>query len=290
MWANIYELTDIAVIHVDNGFGRASARIFTDGYNENLICATIPFPQNPTDSQLDDVRDEAVNQGCTQAVILSSAVDSSRMISKIKGVLPEAQIVVSHQSGYAEFPELLSASVRDHVLGVVGANASTTWTPPLLSDFEADYLATYGSAAPSHAGPSFDAAMIMAQSVIQAGSATGSDIKAAIPSVGSNYAGIWGTITFDSHGNTPEMMYDLFRFEDDGDQDGDGFVDMSFEEMGYWNEWTGISSQCRPNAASVVIGMLSPQTGIHSAYAQGEENGVQPVSYTHLTLPTNREV
>ena len=119
MWANIYELTDLAVIHVDNGFGRASARIFTDGYNENLICATIPFPQNPTDSQLDDVRDEAVNQGCTQAVILSSAVDSSRMISKIKGVLPEAQIVVSHQSGYAEFPELLSASVRDHVLGAV---------------------------------------------------------------------------------------------------------------------------------------------------------------------------
>jgi len=275
MWSNIYELNDLAVIHVDNGFGHSSARIFTDGYDENLICATLAFPQGASDSQLDDVRDEAVNSGCTNAVILSSDVDSSRMISKIKGVLPEARIVVSHQSGYAEFPELLSPSVRDHLLGVVGANASTTWTPPLLSDFEADYLATWGSDAPSHAGSSYDAAMIMAQSAIQAGSSTGSDIKAAIPSVGSNYAGIGGTITFDSHGNTPEMMYDLFRFENDGDQDGDGFVDMSFEEMGYWNEWSGISSQCRPNAAIVVIGMLSPQTGIHSAYAQGEENGVQ---------------
>ena len=275
MWSNIYELNNIAVIHVDNGYGRSSARIFTDGYDESLICATLPFPQNPTDSQLEDVRDEAVNYGCEHAVLLSEATDSARMISKIKGVLPEARIVVSHQSGYAEFPELLSASVRDHVLGVVGANLSTTWTSPLQSDFDADYLATFGSAAPSHAGSSYDAAMIMAQSAIQAGSSTGSDIKAAIPSVGSNYAGIGGTITFDSHGNTPEMMYDLFRFENDGDQDGDGFVDMSFEEMGYWNEWTGISSQCRASANSVVIGMLSPRTGIHSAYAQGEENGVQ---------------
>ena len=275
MWSNIYELQELAIIHVDNGFGRSSARIFTDGYDENLICATLAFPQGASDSQLEDVRDEAVNYGCTNAVILSSAADSSRMISKIKGVLPDARIVVSHQSGYAEFPELLSAQAREHVMGVVGANASTTWTPPLLSDFEADYLATWGSDAPPHAGSSYDAAMIMAQSAIQAGSSTGSDIKAAIPSVGSNYAGIGGTITFDSHGNTPEMMYDLFRFENDGDQDGDGFLDMSFEEMGYWNEWTGISSQCRPNAASVVIGMLSPQTGIHSAYAQGEENGVQ---------------
>ena len=275
MWANIYELNDLAVIHVDNGFGRSAARIFADGYDENLICGTIPFPQNPTDSQLEYARDEALDYGCTNAVILSSAADSSRMISKIKGAIPDARIVVSHQSGYAEFPELLPASVRDHVLGVVGANVSTTWTSPLQASFDAEYQYLYGYAPLSHAGPSYDAAMIMAQATIQAGSSTGSDIKAAIPSVGSNYAGIAGTITFDAHGNTPEMMYDLFRFENDGDQDGDGFVDMSFEEMGFWNEWTGISSQCRDNAASIVIGMLSPQTGIHSAYAQGEENGVQ---------------
>ena len=275
MWANIYELNNLAVIHVDNGFGRSAVRMFTDAYDESMICATLSFPQNPTDSQLEDVRDEAVNYGCEHAVILSIDTDSSRMISKIKGVLSEARIVLSHQSGYAEFPELLSPGARGQVLGVVGANASTTWTSPLQSNFDADYLATFGSTAPSHAGSSYDAAMILAQATIQAGSSTGSDIKAAIPSVGSNYAGIGGTITFDSHGNTPEMMYDLFRFEDAGDQNGDGFVDMSFEEMGYWNEWTGISSQCRDNAASVVIGMLSPRTGIHSAYAQGEENGVQ---------------
>jgi len=71
------------------------------------------------------------------------------------------------------------------------------------------------------------------------------------------------------------MLYDLFRFEDAGDIDDDGEVDMSFEEMGYWDSWNGISSQCRSNAGTVVIGMLSPQTGIHSPYAQGEENGVQ---------------
>ncbi len=274
MWSNIYELNNLAVIHADNGYGRSSARIFTDSYDNSKICATLSYPPNPTDSQLDNIRDEAVNYGCEHAVLLSEATVTARLIAKMKGVLPEARIVVSHHSGYAEFPELLPASGRNLVIGVVGANASTTWTSPLQASFDAQYEDLYGYAPPSHAGPSYDAAMIMVQAVIQAGS-SGSDIKAAIPSVGTDYAGIGGTITFDSHGNTPEMMYDLFRFEDAGDTNSDGFVDMSFEEMGYWNQWSGISSQCRSNAGSVVIGMLSPQTGIHSAYAQGEENGVQ---------------
>ena len=275
MWSNIYELNGLAVVYVDNGFGRSSERIILESYDSNNICGVYAYPQNPTDAQLEAVRDDAVNDGCENALFASTDVDAARLISKFKAVLPEAQIVTTHQAGYAEFPELLPPSGRDLVLGVVGANASTTWTSPLQADFDADYLSVYGSAAPSHAGASYDAAMIMAQAAIQAGSSTGSDIKAAIPSVGTDYAGIGGTITFDSHGNTPEMMYNLFRFQDDGDQDGDGFIDMSFEEMGYWDEWTGISSQCRANARSVVIGMLSPETGIHSAYAQGEENGVQ---------------
>ena len=275
MWSEIYELENLAVFYSENGLGRSSARIFTDSYDGNKICATLSYPVNPTDSQLEDVRDEAVNYGCEHAVLLSEASDSSRLIPKIKAVLSDARIVVSDQSGYAEFPELLSPSIRNLVIGVVGANASTTWVSPLQASFDTEYQDLYGNASPSHAGSSYDATMIMVQAIIQAGSTTGSDIKATIPSVGTNYAGIGGTITFDSHGNTPEMMYDLFRFEDGGDQDGDGFVDMTFEEMGYWNQWTGISSQCRANAASVVIGMLSPQTGLHSAYAQGEENGVK---------------
>ena len=275
MWSNIYELNNLAVIYEDNGYGRSSARIFTEGYDASKICATLSYPSNPSDAQLEQVRDDAVNLGCENAVLASKDTDSARLIAKIKAVLSEARIVVTHQSGYAEFPELLSATVRNLVIGVVGVNVSTTWESPLQSDFDADYLALYSSAAPAHAGSAYDAAMIMVQATIQAGSSAGSDIKAAIPSVGTNYAGIGGTITFDSFGNTPEMMYDLFRFEDAGDVNNDGEVDMSFEEMGYWNSWDGISSQCRPSARSVVIGMLSPQSGIHSDYAQGEENGVQ---------------
>ncbi|MEE2747565.1 MAG: ABC transporter substrate-binding protein [Candidatus Thermoplasmatota archaeon] len=275
MWSEIYELDNLAVFHVDTGYGRSSARIFTESYDSSKVCATLSFPNNPTDSQLETARDEAVNYGCENAVILANDFDSARLIAKIKGALPEARVVVSHHAGYAEFPELLSPSVRNLVMGVVGANVSTTWTSPLQSGFDTDYQTNFGSSAPGHAGSSYDATMIMAQAVIQAGSSTGSDVQASISNVGTNYAGIGGTITFDSHGNTPRMMYDLFRFEDAGDVDNDGEVDMSFEEMGYWNQWNGISSQCRDDAASVVIGMLSPQTGIHSAYAQGEENGVQ---------------
>ena len=231
MWSNIYDLNNLSVIHADNGYGRSSARIFTDSYDNSKICATLSYPPNPTDSQLDNIRDEAVNYGCEHAVLLSEATVTARLIAKMKGVLPEARIVVSHHSGYAEFPELLPASGRNLVIGVVGANASTTWTSPLQASFDAQYEDLYGYAPPSHAGPSYDAAMIMVQAVIQAGS-SGSDIKAAIPSVGTDYAGIGGTITFDSHGNTPEMMYDLFRFEDAGDTNSDGFVGMSFEGMG----------------------------------------------------------
>jgi len=275
MWSNIYELNNLAIFYEDSGFGRSSERIFSASYDESNICATLPYPSNPTDAQIEAARDEAVDLGCENAVLFSKDTDAARLIVKIKGVLPEARIVASHQSGYAEFPELMAPSVRNLALGVVGANASQTWESPLQSNFEADYLDAFGSNAPSHAGSAYDAMMIMAQAAIQAGSSTGSDIKAAIPTVGTGYSGIGGTITFDAYGNTPEMMFDLFRFEEAGDTDNDGEVDMTFEEMGYWNSWDGISSQCRSNAGTVVIGMLSPQTGIHSPYAQGEENGVQ---------------
>ena len=275
MWSNIYELSDLAVIYEDNGFGRSAERIFSDSYDASKICATLSYPSNPSVSQLVAVRDEAVDYGCENAVLLSEDTDAAVLIEKLKGATPDARIVTSHQSGYAEFPELLGPSVRNLVIGVVGANASVSWESPLQSGFDNDYLSLFSSSAPTHAGPAYDATMIMLQATIQAGSSTGSDIKASIPSVGSNYAGISGTISFDSLGNTPEMLYDLFRFEDAGDIDDDGEVDMSFEEMGYWDSWNGISSQCRSNAGTVVIGMLSPQTGIHSPYAQGEENGVQ---------------
>ena len=45
--------------------------------------------------------------------------------------------------------------------------------------------------------------------------------------------------------------------------------------MGFWGPAEGISAQCRDNARPMSIGMLSPQTGIHSPYATGEENSVQ---------------
>ena len=275
MWSNVYELNNVAMIHVDNGFGRSFASTYSAVYTSGAICATLSFPTNPTDAELTSVRNDAVNAGCEHAVIAADDTDTARLIPKIKDSMSEARVVISHQSAYAEFPELVPAQVREKLLGVVGANMSTEWTSPLQNQFDSDYLASYGSDAPSHAGPSYDAAMILVQAVIQAGSSTGSDINAAIPTIGDNYAGIGGTITFDAKGNTPAMMFDLVQYQDDGDKDNDGLMDLSVEEMGYWSVWDGISSQCRASASPMVIGMLSPRTGIHSAYALGEENGVQ---------------
>ena len=34
MWANVYELSQVAIVHVDNGFGRSYARMFADAYGE----------------------------------------------------------------------------------------------------------------------------------------------------------------------------------------------------------------------------------------------------------------
>ena len=275
MWSNIYELDNVGVIYVDTGFGRSFASAYSMAYTSGAICASISFPTNPTDTQLTEVRNEAVNAGCQHVVVAGDDVDAARLIPKIKDSIPEARIIISHQSAYAAFPELVPAQVREKLLGVVGANMSTDWTSPLQSQFDSDYLAAYGSDAPSHAGSSYDATMILVQSVIQAGSTTGSDINAEIPAIGSNYAGIGGTITFDENGNTPTMMFDLVQYQDDGDKNNDGFIDISVESMGYWSVWDGISSQCRPSASPMVIGMLSPRTGIHSAYALGEETGVQ---------------
>ena len=99
---------------------------------------------------------------------------------------------------------------ESRLAGMVGA-LPIAWESNLLPGFNLQYMNAYGSDA-AHAAASYDAAMILAQATIMAGSASGSDIKASIPSVGTDYAGISGNIDFDDHGNTPGMMCDLFRF------------------------------------------------------------------------------
>jgi ABC-type branched-subunit amino acid transport system substrate-binding protein len=268
MWSNIYELSDVGIIHVDDGFGRAYARIYTDAYGAENICHTVGYPSSALEfSEQITAISEA---GCDNILVATYASDGAMLIDDIaQAGFNSIRLVSGHHPGFEGFPELLEDKTA--ILGMVGGIPSN-WTSPLQAGFDADYLSAFNSAAPAHAGASYDATMIMAKAVIQAGSTTGSDVKAAIPVIGDEYAGIVGTIDFDQQGNTPGMKYDLFRFETTGAGED---TETYFEQMGYWSRWDGIESNCRPNADQTVIGMLSPRTGIHAAYAQGEENGVQ---------------
>ena len=283
MWANVYELSGVAIVHVDNGFGRAYARMFADAYGEDNICGTFAYPTNQIVFDKEDGSYQGpfhggmtVDAGCQNFVIATNYNSNSQtaaLIEELKQNIYDARIVTSHQipgpNGAEAFFENMTDESR--LAGMVGA-LPIAWESNLLPGFNLQYMNAYGSDAPAHAAASYDAAMILAQATIMAGSASGSDIKASIPDVGTDYAGISGNIDFDDHGNTPRMMYDLFRFEVDG---GGTEVDARYEEMGFWGPADGISAQCRDNARSMQIGMLSPQTGIHSPYATGEENSVQ---------------
>ena len=284
MWANVYELSEMAIVHVDNGFGRSYARMFAEAYGEDNICGTFAYPANQIVFDAEDGSfpqggfhgGMTVDAGCQNFVIATGYDQNSQtaaLIEELKQNIYDARIVTSHHIPGPNGADAFFENVTDEsrLAGMVGAKPMA-WTSPLQAGFDSQYLSAYGSNAPSHAGSTYDAVMIMAQSAIQAGSSTGRDIKAAIPSIGTNYAGIGGTIDFDDHGNTPGMMYELFRFETEG---GGTEVSTNYEEMGFWSQWDGIAANCRDNADPMIIGMLSPRTGIHSTYAEGEENGVQ---------------
>ena len=284
MWANVYELSEVAIVHVDNGFGRSYARMFAEAYGEENICGTFAYPPNQIVFDAEDGSfpqggfhgGMTVDAGCQNFAIATNYNQNSQtgaLIEELKQNIYEARIVSSQQIPGPMGPDAFFENVTDESLlaGLVGAKPMA-WSSPLQAGFDLDYQAAYGVAAPSHAGPSYDAAMILAQAVIMAGSNEGALINAEIGNVGTDYSGIGGTIDFDAHGNTPGMMYELFRFEVEG---GGTEVSTNYEEMGFWSQWDGISAKCRDNANPTVIGMLSPQTGIHSPYAQGEENGVQ---------------
>ncbi|MEE2758668.1 MAG: ABC transporter substrate-binding protein [Candidatus Thermoplasmatota archaeon] len=283
MWANVYELSGVAIIHIDNGFGRSYARMFTEAYGEENICGTFAYPANQIvfDREAGSYQGPfhggmTVDAGCQNFVIATNYDSNSQtaaLIEELKQNIYDARIVTSHHipgpHGADAFFENMTDESR--LAGMVGGKPMA-WESALLPGFNTQYLNEFGVSAPSHAGSSYDATMILAQAAIMAGSAAGSDIKATIPAVGTDYAGIGGNIDFDSHGNTPGMMYELFRFEVDG---GGTETTARYEEMGFWGPAEGISAKCRDNANSMLIGMLSPQTGIHSPYATGQENSVQ---------------
>ena len=268
MWSNIYELSEVGIIHVDDGFGRAYARTFTATYGEDKICETASYSSGTIDfsSQVSTISEA----GCENILIATYDTDGAMLIDDISAAgLNNVRLVSGHHTGFEDFPDLLEDKTA--IMGMVGGIPGN-WTGPLQAGFDADYLAAHGSAAPAHAAASYDAAMIMAKAVIAAGSATGSDVQAAIGAIGTDYPGVVGTIDFDGDGNTPGMMYDLFRFEatSAGEQ-----AETTFEQMGHWSGTMGISANCRDSADPITIGMLSPRTGQHAPYAQGAENGVQ---------------
>jgi len=270
MWSNIYEMTNVGIIHVDDGFGRAYARTYTDSYGAENICTTISYPSNTFD--FEDTANLIVNAGCDNAMIATHAQDGAMLIDALgdAGFIGSGpRVVASHEVGFIEFPESLQSKTR--VQGMVGANHGT-WTSPLYPAFNATYQTAFSEMPAAHSASTYDATMILVRSVIQAGSTVGLDVNTAIPTIGTEYAGVGGTIDFDSHGNTPGMNYDLFRFEVTGAGES---AESNFEEIGIWSVWDGIAASCRSNADSEVIGVLSPRTGIHSPYAVGEERGVE---------------
>jgi ABC-type branched-subunit amino acid transport system substrate-binding protein len=268
MWANIYELSEVGIIHVDDGYGRAYARTFTEIYGAENICHTVGYPSNTID--FSEEVSEISSAGCENIVLGTYATDGAMLIDDIAAAgLGGVRLVSSQHPGFEGFPDLLEDKTA--ILGMVGG-LPANYTSPLQAGFDADYFTVNGADAPAHAGPAYDAAMIMAKAVIAAGSAESADIQAAIGGIGIQYSGVGGIINFDAQGNTPGMDYDLFRFETIGAGEQ---ADTTFEQMGNWNEWDGISSNCRPTADPTTIGMLSPRTGIHAPYALGAENGVQ---------------
>ena len=72
------EMDNVGIIHVDDGFGRAYARTYTEAYGAENICATISYPSNTLD--FEDPANAIVSAGCANAMIATHVSDGAMLI------------------------------------------------------------------------------------------------------------------------------------------------------------------------------------------------------------------
>ena len=114
--------------------------------------------------------------------------------------------------GLANSAKLISEAGAEAV--ALGGIASTTFIPssnPMQEEFKRRFRQRFGEDPDSYSMNAYDAAWLLALSVMLTGSDDGAKVASVLPQVASRYYGITGTITLDEAGDRAAGDYGVFK-------------------------------------------------------------------------------
>ncbi len=225
-------LHNVAIIGIDDPYGQGLTGAFETAFlakdSSNKIAVNRAYNQETENDFASHV--SAIKDADPDGVFMVSFVDDgASIINELyeQGV----NVPVIGTDGIATSGMFSKPGANDSFIGVLGTAPKVTGT----ADFVSAYKAEYGEDPGIFVAEAYDATMLIGKAVMEAGSTDGADVKAALPTVGNNYQGVSGTITFDSNGDILGGSYDIWQAQKD--DNGDGTIAV----VGSWDATNGLT-------------------------------------------------
>ncbi len=211
--AKHFNLHNVAVIGLNDAYGQGLINAFTTAFkaqnSTNNITTTQAYDQatqKDFSSQVTNIK----NSKPDGIFMVSFVTDGSAILNELKkqGVY----VPIMGTDGIGTSSMFKNPGVNDSMNGVVGSAPGVTGTPT----FNAEYKKAYNVDPTIFVAEAYDAATIIGDAVIKAQSTVGADVNAQIKTVGTNFQGASGTITFDTNGDVSKASYDIWQVQTTG--------------------------------------------------------------------------
>ena len=208
---------ELAILHMTNDYGSGLADSVANAWKEKKgqfgdgLCSAGMQGYSETETYFDYIVDDIVNSDDCTAVYLSSYItDAAGIIKELHEAGWTGKIFAGDgPAGYGLYEKTTDNTILEDVV-VTAPRAGTTY-----GDFEARYdvnAAEVGSIK-TYVLTAYDATMIIGNAI--AGQQDNRDLTDSIETVGTNYEGASGLITFLDNGDAVGTGYDLCVYEGD---------------------------------------------------------------------------
>ncbi len=222
-------LKRVAIIGISDAYGQGLTGAFADAFtakgSDYKIVKNLAYDQE-TQTEFSALITQIKDADPDGVFMVSFVEDGKAIISELfnQGV----RVPIIGTDGIASSSMLEGAGLEEAMLGVMGTAPTITGT----DEFNTAFKAEYGYDPTIFVPETYDATTIMAKAILEADSVDGDDVKAAIKTVGTNYQGVSGTITFDDNGDILGGTYVIWQFLKD-DQGK-----TTLETVGSWSGGT----------------------------------------------------
>jgi branched-chain amino acid transport system substrate-binding protein len=200
--------TKAAIMVPNNSYGEGIVQPFTDAYAAagGTVTETVLYTEGQTSYRAEL---ERLAASSPDVILYSAYGQDSSVINQ-----------QAFEAGMQETPWFgiyltmcTSDSAPETVEGQMGMDVN--YVGPEGEDYQEAYRDEYGEDfASTFNGYTYDATMMLAKAIEEAGSTDADDIAKALKELGSGYAGVTGDITFDEHNQRSEQPYLVLRYSD----------------------------------------------------------------------------